>query len=38
MNTIKHTKAMSFHLMLKIDTDVGKKDKTMETEARLPRV
>ncbi len=28
-----------FHLTLKIDNDVGKREnKTLETEARLPRV
>ena len=38
MNTFKNHKAMFFHLMLIIDRDVGKKNKTLETEARLPRV
>ena len=38
MNTNKLYKAMSFHLTLIIDRDVGKKNKTLETGTRLPRV
>ena len=38
MNTFKNHKAMFFHMTLIIDRDVGKKNKTLETEARLPRV
>ena len=38
MNTNKLYKAMFFHTTLKIDRDVGKKNKTLEAGARLPRV
>ena len=38
MNTNKLYKAMFFHLTLTIDRDVGKKNKTLETGARPPRV
>ena len=38
MNTFKNHKAMFFHPTLIIDRDVGKKNKTLETGARLPRV
>ena len=38
MNTNKLYKAMFFHLTLIIDRDVGKKNKTLETGAGLPRV
>lgn len=38
MNTFKNYKATFFHTTIKIDRDVGKKNKTLETGARLPRV
>ena len=38
MNAFKNHTVMFFHLTLIIDRDVGKKNKTLETEARLPRV
>ncbi len=37
-NTFKNHKAMVFHMTLIIDRDVGKKNKSLETEAWLPRV
>ena len=38
MNTNKLYKGMFFHQTLIIDRDVGKKNKTLEAGARLPRV